>query len=99
MSRSTQNRPFKFGERDRRILNVENSEVALQSENDGNGNSIILGRAKVGTSISENKWQIRAIAYDSNQGVTDVTWPENDEGNNSSEFEFTWNDRATYTFG
>lgn len=98
MTRSTQNRPFKFGERDRRVFIVENSEVALRAENDSNGNPIFLGRAKVGTLDSNSKWQIRAIAYDAEQGVTDVTWPQNDEGNASSEFEFIWDDRAILTF-
>ena len=99
MTRSGQNRPFKYGERDRRVFIVENSEVALQAQNDANGNPIFLGRAKVGIGTGETKWQIRAIAYDGNQGVTDVTWPENDEGNNSAEFEFEWDLRATYTYG
>lgn len=98
MTRSGQNRPFKYGERDRREFIVQDSEVALQAENDGNGNPIYLGRAKVGTATSVDKWQISAIAYDGNQGVTSVTWPQNDEGNPSSEYEFTWDDRATYTY-
>ena len=98
MTRSGQNRPFKYGANDRREFIVQDSEVALQAENDGNGNPIYLGRAKAGTATTEPYWQIRAIAYDGNQGVTDVTWPQNDEGNASAEYEFTWSDRATYTY-
>lgn len=98
MTRSGQNRPFRYGAKDRREFIVQDSEVALQAQNDANGNPIFLGRAKVGTATSEAIWQIRAIAYDANQGVTDITWPENSEGNASAEFEFVWDDRATYTF-
>jgi len=98
MYRAAQNRPFKFGAADRREFIVQDSEVALQAQNDGDGNPIYLGRAKVGTLTSEAKWQIRLIAYDANQGVTSVTWPQNDEGNASSDFEFEWDDRATYTY-
>ncbi len=98
MTRSAINRPFKFGARDRREFIVEDAEVALQAQNDVNGNPIFLGRAKVGTPTSEAKWQIRAIAYDGAQGVTDVTWPENNEGNPSGDYEFEWDLRATYTF-
>lgn len=98
MTRSGQNRPFKYGSKDRREFIVQDSEVALQAENDGNGNPIYLGRAKVGKATDEPYWQIRAIAYDANQGVTDITWPQNDEGKASAEYEFTWDDRATYTF-
>ena len=98
MTRSGQNRPLKYGERDRREFIVEDCEVALQAENDANGNPIYLGRAKIGTATSEAKWQIRSITYDGNQGVTEVTWPQNDQSNASGEYEFIWDDRATYTY-
>lgn len=98
MSAATINRPFKFGEKDRREFIVEDGEVALRAENDANGNPIYLGRAKVGTLTSEVKWQIRAIAYDANQGVTSVTWPQNAAGLASSNYEFEWDERATYTY-
>ena len=98
MTRSGQNRPFKFGERDRREFIVQDSEVALRAQNDANGNPVYLGRAKVGTLNGEVKWQIRFIEYDANQGVTSITWPQNDQGNASAEFEFEWDDRATYNY-
>lgn len=98
MTRSGQNRPFKFGAKDRREFIVQDSEVAYQAQNDANGNPIYLGRAKVGTATSEAAWQIRFITYDGNEGITDVEWPENDEGNASAEFEFVWDSRAGYTY-
>ena len=98
MTRSGQNRPFKYGAKDRREFIVQDSEVALQAQNDANGNPVFLGRAKVGAATSEPIWQIRAIAYDANQGVTDVTWPQNSEGNASTEYEFIWDNRAGYTY-
>lgn len=98
MTRSGQNRPLKYGEKDRREFIVENSEVELRAQNDANGNPIYLGRAKAGVAESEDRWQIRFITYDGNQGVTSIEWPENDLGNPSTEYEFVWDDRATYTF-
>lgn len=98
MTRSGQNRPFKYGQRDRREFIVEDSEVALRCQNDANGNPIYVGRAKVGVLTSEVKWQIKFIEYDANQGVTSITWPQNDEGNASGEYEFEWDERAGYTF-
>ena len=98
MSNSGVNRPFKFGQRDRREYIVQDSEVALQAQNDGNGNPVYLGRSKAGTATSESKWQIRFIVYDANQGVTSITWPENGEGIASSDYEFVWDDRASYTY-
>lgn len=95
---SGENRPFKYGQRDRREYIVEDSEVAFLAENDANGNPVYIGRAKVGTLSSEEKWQIRAIAYDANQGVTSVTWPQNDSGISSSDYLFEWDERSSYTY-
>lgn len=92
------NRPFKYAESNRRIPLVQDSETAVQSQNDANGNSVYYGRAKAGTATSEDKWQIRFITYDANQGITSITWPQNDEGNASTDYEFVWDDRAGYTF-
>jgi hypothetical protein len=94
---SGRNRPFKYGEKDRREFIVQDSEVALAAINDTNGNPIFLGRAKVGVLESEDKWQIRKITYDSNQGVIRVEWPENDEGKASAEYEFIWSEQASLT--
>lgn len=89
-NRAVINRPFKFGDRDRREFIVQDSEVSLVAINDTNGNPIFLGRAKVGTLITEDRWQIRKITYDSNQGVIRIEWAENDLNAASSEYEFAW---------
>jgi len=98
MQRAAANRPFKFGSRDRREFIVSDGEVAIRSQNDGSGNALYLGRAKVGTLTSEDKWQISFQAYDGNDALTSRTWPQNSDGSASSEYEFTWDDRATYTY-
>jgi len=85
------NRPFRYGEADRREFIVQDSEVALAAINDTNGNPVFLGRAKAGTSLSQPKWQIRKITWDANSSPTRVEWPENSEGNASTNYEFIWN--------
>jgi len=85
------NRPFKYGANDRREFIVQNSEVSLVAINDVNGNPIFLGRAKVGIGLDEDKWQIRKINYDTPQGVTRVTWPQDTDGNSKADFKFVWN--------
>jgi len=97
-NRGTANRPFKFGSRDRREFIVSNGEVAIRAQNDGNGNPIYLGLAKVGTPTSEAKWQISFHVWDGNDSLTSRTWPENDEGNPSNEYEFVWDDRAILSY-
>ena len=95
---TTQNRPFKFGAKDRREFIVQDGEVALRATYDANNNLIYLGRAKVGKITSEIKWQISFHVYDGSNNLTSKTWPQNSEGNASSEYEFSWDLRATYTF-
>ena len=90
MVKSSQNRPFKFGPRDRRELIVQDSEVSLVTINDTNGNPVFLGRAKSGEPLSDNKWQIRKMVYDAQQGVKRVTWPEDSQGSASVDYEFIW---------
>jgi len=84
------NRPFKYGADDKREFIVQNSEVACVAINDTNGSPIFLGRAKTGINLFEEKWQIRKITYDSEDGVTRVTWPQDEDGIAKSDFKFIW---------
>ena len=93
MSSSTapwDNRPFKFGSRDRREFIVSDTEIALRAINDTNGNPIFLAWAKAGSAESSAIWQLRKIQYDSNQGVTSVTWSENPDGIPTTNYEFVY---------
>lgn len=98
MSRSPENRPFKFGPSDRREFIVHDCEVEIRAENDADGNVVYLGFAKVGVEDDEEKWQISFHTWDANNSLLTKTWPENDLGNPSTEYEFSWDLRATYTF-
>jgi len=90
INKAVNNRPFKFGERDRREFIVQESEVAFIAINNTEGNPIFIGRAKVGVQPKENKWQIRKITYDLTNGVSRIKWPKNNENNASADFEFIW---------
>lgn len=99
MTRSGQNRPYKYGAKDRREFIVSNGEVAIQAQNDANGNVLFLGKARVGSATSAAVWQISFHAWDANNSLTSQTWPQNlDEGNASAEYEFVWDDRAGFTY-
>lgn len=96
--RAAANRPFKFGARDRREFIVSDGEVSIRAQNDANGNAVYIGRAKAGASTSDQVWQISYQEYDGNNALTLRTWPQNDEGAASTEYEFAWDSRATYTY-
>lgn len=98
MTRSGTNRPLKYGAKNRREYIVHNGEIAIRAQNDANGNVLYLGLGKVGTLDGEVKWQISFHVWDANNAITSRTWPENNEGNASSEYEFEWDDRLTYTY-
>lgn len=98
MGSARENRPFKYGAKDRREFIVQNSEVALRAENDASGNPLYIGRGKIGTVNGEVKWQIQFLAWDANNSITSVTWPQNASGNASAEYEFEWDERAGYTY-
>ena len=98
MTRSGTNRPFKYGARDRREYIVSDGEVAIQAENDGNGNALYIGKAVVGTLTSEPRWQVSFQVYDANDAITSRTWAQNNEGNASSDYEFVWDDRLSLTY-
>ena len=95
VSRSRANRPFKFGPNDRREFIVLNGEVTARLINDDGGNPIYVGRAKVGSSESEDVWQIMKLAYDANDGIVSITWPQNSDGISSTDYEFVYDDAAT----
>jgi len=97
MANSGMNRPFKYGANDRREFIVQNSEVACRAINDADGNPTYFARAKCGTDTSEEKWQIRKITYDANQGITAIEWPV-DSGTASADFIFSWDLVLTYVF-
>lgn len=95
MSRPRVNRPFRFGDRDRREFIVQDSEVELRAINNTSGEPIFLGRAKIGITEDDDKWQIRKITYDSAEGVTKIEWPTNDESLISGDYEFIWDSGFT----
>lgn len=92
---SETNRPFKFGQRNRKEYIVQDSEVSIICINDENGNVIYEGRAKIGEPTTDDKWQIRKIDYDSNGSVTRMTWPQNSESNATGNFIYQWEGAST----
>ena len=95
---SDQNRPFCYGPNDRRTFITYKSEMEIRCENDASGNPLYIGRAKAGVEESEEKWNISLHTYDANNSLLTKKWPQNSEGNASTDYEFSWTDRATYTF-
>lgn len=60
-------------------------------------NLIYRGYARPGVVDADDKWQIANLEYDASDNLLSIKWPIGATGP-SSEYEFVWSDRATYTF-
>lgn len=89
---------MKFGEKDRRVFLVCDDEVSIRQENDQNGNALYIGKAIVGSEEGDEKWQISFQTYDGNNILTSKKWTQNNEGCASTEYAFSWTDRAIYNY-
>lgn len=60
-------------------------------------NLIYKGYSRPGADEGDAVWQLALIAY-SGSNITSIKWPQASNGSASSEFNFSWTDRATYTY-
>ena len=74
------------------------ADMAFRGEYDGDGFMTYKGYARPGSAEGDLVWQIALLDSDADGNVTSITWPEAANGSASSEYIFSWTDRATYTF-
>lgn len=60
-------------------------------------NLIYKGVARPGTATSVAKWQICKLTY-SGSDITQIDWPQDALGHASEEYNFIWDNRASYTY-
>ncbi len=95
---SNTNRPLGQLDNNYRLDLDSFNEESFRGEYDGNDNLIYKGLAKPGSSTASDVWQIAKLTYDGNDNLLSITWPENANGVASSTYDFSWDDRATYTY-
>lgn len=74
------------------------SDMTFRGEYDVSNNLIYKGYARPGSDEGDNVWQLAKCTYDVSNNLTDITWPEDSNGNASSEYIFNWTGRAGYTY-
>lgn len=74
------------------------ADMAFRGEYDGSGYLIYKGYARPGADEDAAVWQIAKLTNDGSGNVTSITWPQGDNGAASSEYNFSWTDRASYTY-
>jgi YD repeat-containing protein len=79
-------------------------DMAFQGDYSGGTNLIYKGFARPGTATTDSRWQIAKLAYDGNNNITSITWPNaiagvpKSTGSGSNDFIFQWSQRTTYTY-
>ncbi len=73
-------------------------DEAVLLDYQGGTNVIYKAFARPGASQSAAVWQIAKLTYDGNSNVTAIQWPQNSSGIASSDYEFAYSLRTTYTF-
>lgn len=79
------------------------SDEAFQGEYTGD-NLIYKGFARPGSPTSQPVWQIAFLTYDGSGNVLTITWPRRldasgtNNGPASNDYEFVWDNRASYTY-
>lgn len=61
-------------------------------------NLVYRGYAKPGASEDASVWQIAFLTYDGSNNLLSIEWPLDANGNVSTDYEFSWTARASYTF-
>ena len=90
------NRPVGQKDTNGHIIPASYGDLAFQGEYSGD-NLIYRGLARPGSPTDEAFWQIALLTY-TGSNLTSITWPLNDQGVPSSNYEFVWDDRASYTY-
>ena len=93
-----QNYPYIKVDANGRDIQDSSSDMAFRGDYVAGTNLIYSGFARPGALEASLVWQISFHTYDGNDNITSTTWPENASGNASSDYAFSWDDRATYTY-
>lgn len=92
------NRPLAKKDAQSNVIIPSFSDMTYELDYVGGTNAIYIGEARPGSSLASAVWQIKKIAYDANNNITSIKWPENTLGAASNDYQFIWNSRAGYTY-
>lgn len=92
------NRPRALVDTDGRAIPSSYDDEEFRGDYMGGTNLIYKGFARPGSSTAEAVWQIAKLTYDGNNNITSIQWPRNTAGAVTNDYEFVWDNRATYTY-
>lgn len=97
MSSFVGNRPFGKLDAQGRVIPESFGDMAFEGDYTGN-DLIYKGFARPGSATSAAVWQIAKMAYDGSHNLTSIKWPEDSNSHASSDYQFVWDNRASYTY-
>jgi YD repeat-containing protein len=98
MTATVGNNPYIKLDANGRQIQDSSEDLAFRGDYQGGNNLIYSGFARPGSSTAAAVWQISKHAYDASNNLTSTTWPQNSSSHASSEYQFVWDNRATYTY-
>lgn len=93
-----QNRPVGLIDGQGTVIQDSYEQESFRGDYQGGMNLIYAGYARPGAATSESVWQIFKCTYDGNNNITAITWPQDAFGRASNDYQFEWNDRASFTY-
>lgn len=96
MTKDTSTRPMGKIDSQGRVIPTSYDDLAFRAEYTGT-NMIYKAFSRVGKAEGDLAWQLAKLSYDTDNLVS-VTWPVDADGKASTEYEFSWTDRASYTY-
>lgn len=97
MADLTGNRPFGKLDAQGRVIPGSFGDLAFRGDYTGT-NLIYKGLARVGSLTSAPVWQIAKLAYDGSNNLLSVTWAQNSYSVATNDYQFIWDNRASYTY-
>jgi YD repeat-containing protein len=97
MPRFSANRPILKNDANSAPLQSSSYDMSFRGDYTGT-NLIYKAYARPGVATSAPRWQIAKLAYDGSNNLTSITWPQRPDGSVSSDYEFIYDNRATYTY-
>jgi len=91
------NRPLGMKDANGNIIPDSYEEQSFRGEYSGT-NLIYKGFARPGAATSAAVWQIAKQTYDGSNNLTAIQWPQDSNAHASNDYQFVWDNRATYTY-
>lgn len=91
------NRPVGYKDAQGNLIPDSFNDEAFLGEYTGT-NLIYKAFARPGSATSDAVWQISKQTYDGMNNLTMIQWPQDANGHANNDYQFIWDNRASYTY-